>query len=121
MTGLMIDHTAQTAVYDWSIDEIIHDVQNDVYEVGKSAFLIYCIIRLFSSFLSDHILNIDSFSFYTRSLQRKVFRAWRRLPQELRREAQREKLRLEMRKKVADLLPDFKPSVSVTQSTDSIT
>ena len=41
MTGLMIAHTAQTAVYDWSIDEIIHDVQNDVYEVGKSAFLIY--------------------------------------------------------------------------------
>ncbi|XP_070201968.1 coiled-coil domain-containing protein 191-like [Littorina saxatilis] len=58
--------------------------------------------------------------FYPRSVQRKVFHAWRRLPQELKREAEREKLRSEMRKKVADLLPDFKPTVSVSHSTDSV-
>ncbi|KAL8605947.1 hypothetical protein ACOMHN_065688 [Nucella lapillus] len=65
----------------------------------------------------ERVLQADEF--HPRSLQRKVFHAWRRLPQELKREVEREKLRKEMRKKVADLLPDFQPLRSVTQSTDS--
>ncbi|KAK6173528.1 hypothetical protein SNE40_016960 [Patella caerulea] len=44
---------------------------------------------------------------YLRYLQKKTFRAWRRLPEELQVEREKEKRREEMRQKVASMLPDF--------------
>ncbi|XP_041372420.1 coiled-coil domain-containing protein 191-like [Gigantopelta aegis] len=48
---------------------------------------------------------------YLRSVQKKTFQAWRRLPDELMKEKDREKRRIEMRKKVQMLIPDYEGTV----------
>ena len=51
-------------------------------------------------------------------LLRRHFRAWHRLPEEAEKEKERERRREELRQKVASLLPDFEPTISVNESSE---
>ncbi|XP_052253520.1 coiled-coil domain-containing protein 191-like isoform X2 [Dreissena polymorpha] len=53
---------------------------------------------------------------YRKLLLKRHFIAWRQLPQEIEREKEREKRREELRQKVAAMLPDFEPTISVSES-----
>jgi hypothetical protein len=55
---------------------------------------------------------------YFRLLLKRYLHAWRTLPEEIEKEKLRERRRAELRQKVASILPDFEPSVSVDASTD---
>lgn len=55
---------------------------------------------------------------FRRLLLKRYLHAWRTLPEEIEKEKLRERRRAELRQKVASILPDFEPSVSVDASTD---
>ncbi|KAK3703294.1 hypothetical protein RRG08_017338 [Elysia crispata] len=57
---------------------------------------------------------------YTRNLVKKSFVGWRDLPQKMKREEEKQKRKLELRKRVAELIPDFKPTEQITPSVSSV-
>ena len=55
-----------------------------------------------------------------RNLVKKSFVGWRDLPQKMKREEEKQKRKLELRKRVAELIPDFKPTEQITSSVSSV-